>query len=150
MIAGPSLAVRGAGVALHTRCIEPSPYTRHDATSRVGLPARLAWLPARCLRPCFVDREGAAGQGQAVEGVNGALHRLAVWHLDEARTPRTASLAVGHHPDCAVPQMSNNWPLPRHNNVSSSPRMTISWRSRHASRTSVFSIGTRNDTLLEK
>jgi hypothetical protein len=106
-------------MALHTRCIEPSPYTRHDATARVGLPARLAWLPARCSRPCFVDREGAAGQGQAVEGVNGALHRLAVWHLDEARTPRTASLAVGHHPDCAVPQMSNNWPLPRHNNVSS-------------------------------
>ena len=90
MTAGPPLAVLGAGMAQHTRCSDPCPYTRHDATARVGLPARLVWLPARFSRPRFVDRKGAAGQGHAVEGVNGTLRRLAVWHFDEAKTPRTA------------------------------------------------------------
>ena len=53
----------------------------------------------RFSRPRFVDREGAAGQGHAVEGVNGTLRCAVVRHLDEAKTPRTAGLAVGHDPD---------------------------------------------------
>jgi hypothetical protein len=63
------------------------------------LPARLAWFSAWLSRPCCIDREGAAGQGRAVERVNGPLRRGAVRHLDEAKTPCTASLAVGHNPD---------------------------------------------------
>jgi hypothetical protein len=85
--AGPPLAVLGTGMAQHTRCSDPCPYTRHDATARVGLPARLAWLPARLSRPRFVDRKGAAGQGRTVEGVNGGLRRAVVRHLDEAKAP---------------------------------------------------------------
>jgi hypothetical protein len=43
-----------------------------------GLPTRLAWLPARLARPRFIDREGTAGQGHAVEGINGRLRRAVV------------------------------------------------------------------------
>src|SRR5919206_4917619 len=64
-----------------------------------GLPARLTWLTARFPRPCFVDRESAAGQGHAVEGVNGRLRRAVVRHLDEAKAPRTTGLAIGHNSD---------------------------------------------------
>ena len=55
------------------------------ATAISGLPARLARLTAWFPRPRFVDREGAAGQGRAVEGVYGRLRRAAVRHLDEAK-----------------------------------------------------------------
>ena len=64
-----------------------------------GLPTWLAWLPARFTRPRFVDREGAASQGRAVEGVYGTLRCAGVRHLNEAKTPRPAGLAVGHNPD---------------------------------------------------
>ena len=47
-----------------------------------GLPARLTWLTAGFPRPCLVDRESAAGQRRAVEGVDGAVGRMAVRHLD--------------------------------------------------------------------
>ena len=99
MTAGLS-AVLSAGMALHTRCSDPSPYARYDATARVGLLARLAWLPARFARPRFIDREGAAGQGRAVEGINGRLRCAGIRHLDEAKALRTTGLTVGHHPDC--------------------------------------------------
>src|SRR5207244_5583748 len=52
-----------------------------------GLPARPAWLPARFSRSPFVDREGAAGQGCAVEGVHRRLRRAVVRHLDEVKAP---------------------------------------------------------------
>jgi hypothetical protein len=84
---GLSLAVLGAGMALHTRCSAPSPYARYDVTARVGFPARLAWLPARLARPRCIDREDAAGQGRAVEGVHGRLRRAGVRHLDAATAP---------------------------------------------------------------
>jgi hypothetical protein len=64
-----------------------------------GLPARLTWLTAGFPRPCFVDRESAAGQGHAVEGVHGTVRCAVVRHLDEAKTPRTTGLAIGHDPD---------------------------------------------------
>src|SRR4030095_5480147 len=69
------------------------------ATAISGLRARLARLTAWFPRPRFVDREGAAGQGRAVEGVYGRLRRAAVRHLDEAKAPRPTGLAVGHDPD---------------------------------------------------
>ena len=47
----------------------------------------------------FVDREGAPGQGRAVQASNRVLGRVAVWHLDEAKTPRAARVAVGHNAD---------------------------------------------------
>src|SRR5499433_3254071 len=72
----------------------------YAATALGGLPTRLAWLPARLARPRFIDREGTAGQGRAVEGVYGRLRRAGVRHLDEAKTPRTPGLTVGHDPDC--------------------------------------------------
>src|SRR5262245_34485660 len=73
---------------------------QHDwLGERTGrLPARLAWLSARLARPCFIDREGTAGQGRTVEGVHGGLRRTGVRHLDEAKASRTAGLAVSHHP----------------------------------------------------
>jgi hypothetical protein len=73
--------------------------SRHAATALSSLPAWLAWLPAGFSRPRFVDRESAAGEGRAVEGVNGRLRRVTVRHLDEAKAPRAAGLAVGHDPD---------------------------------------------------
>ena len=69
------------------------------ATAISGLPSRLARLTAWFPRPRFVDREGAAGQGRAVEGVYGRLRRAAVRHLDEAKAPRPTGLAVSHDPD---------------------------------------------------
>ncbi len=57
--------------------------------------ASAAWFS----RPRFVDREGAAGQGHAVEGVNGAFCRPAVRHFDEAKAAGAAGLAVGHDSD---------------------------------------------------
>ncbi len=56
-------------------------------TTLSGLPAGLAWLTPRFPRPRFVDCERAAGEGRAVEGVNGRLRRVTVRHLDEAKTP---------------------------------------------------------------
>src|SRR5262245_17377395 len=41
----------------------------------------------------------AAGQGRAVEGVNGRLRRAVVRHFDEAKAPRTTGFTVGHDPD---------------------------------------------------
>jgi hypothetical protein len=59
-----------------------------EASAR--LPARLAWLTAGFPRPRFVDREGAASDVRAVEGVNGAVRRAAhsiaaCWMLSLAR-----------------------------------------------------------------
>src|SRR5262245_48455791 len=71
----------------------------YAATALDGLPTRLAWLPARLARPRFIDREGAAGQGRAVEGVNGRLRRAVVRHFDEAKAPRPTGFTVGHDPD---------------------------------------------------
>jgi len=36
---------------------------------------------------------------RSVEGVNGRLRRAGVRHLDEAKAPRMAGLAVGQNPD---------------------------------------------------
>src|SRR5712692_8368851 len=63
------------------------------------LPAGPSRLTPGFPRLGFVDREGAAGQCWTVEGLNGALGRAAVRHLDEAKAPRAAALAVGHDPD---------------------------------------------------
>jgi len=64
-----------------------------------GLPAGWARLTARCPRPRFVGCEGAPGQGCAVQASNRVLCRVAVWHLNKAKTPRAAYVAVGHNPD---------------------------------------------------
>src|SRR5262249_37632751 len=56
-------------------------------------------LAARFPRPGFVDGESAPGQGRAIQTGNRVLCRAAVWHLDEAKTPRAAGVAVGHNPD---------------------------------------------------
>ena len=63
-----------------------------------GLPAGLARLTARFPRPRFVDRKGAAGQWCAVEGVNGAVRRAAVRHLDEGKATGTTGVTIGHNP----------------------------------------------------
>src|SRR5262249_56987688 len=70
----------------------------YAATALGGLPTRLAWLPARLARPRFIDREGAASQGRAVEGVNGRLLPAGVRRLDEAQSPRTARSTCRHSP----------------------------------------------------
>jgi hypothetical protein len=45
--------------------------------------------------PRFVHGEGAASEGRAVEGVNRAVRRMAVGHLDEAKAAGAVGLAVG-------------------------------------------------------
>ena len=57
------------------------------------LPAGLARRTPRFPRPGFVDREDAASDLRAVEGVHGAVRRAAVRHLDEAKAalPGTSS-----------------------------------------------------------
>ena len=60
------------------------------------LPASAARLTAWLTRLCFVDRQGAAIEVFAIEPLNRRLRRTAVCHFDEAKTPRTAGLAVSN------------------------------------------------------
>ena len=94
------MAVTGLAFAWICRpvCAPPSGHPHHSGAmdqrdeleeARTHLPARLAWFP----RSRFVDREGATGQGRAIEGVNGRLRCAVVRHLDEAKAPGAAGLA---------------------------------------------------------
>ena len=58
-----------------------------EQTAPESLPAWLAWLLARFPRPRSVHREGATGEGSAVEDIHGALRCVAIWSRDDAKAP---------------------------------------------------------------